>query len=342
MDNKNNPSPESATRVRKRRKGWRVDTLLQFLGIGAVLAALGVTSYVVWSRTSKEKTASTPAPVAVASSSEAPSPSPVSPVEVKQEETAKLLKAPTLQQLISDVQAGKKPAEVVAASKGGVMKKPEDLSTEEKIRAAVKTIQECVKAATMEEKLPYFIPQEKLLERMQANAEAPELKPGKVEEIGPKAYYKNGHVVTTMRLAGRKPQLVVISQTQDIKQPFLIDFDSFIGWSERYNAQLMEEKPARPTLLRAYVSRNKALPPTADGKWDVELLDKWQTVPILARVEPGLLTNEETRKTLENGLAVPMVVKVAYEKTPAGDPYAVITEVVTRGWHIATEGKESY
>ncbi len=116
---------------------------------------------------------------------------------------------------------------------------------------------------------------------------------------------------------------------------FLIDWESFVGFSEIPLDKLSERKPLEPVLLRARASRGEYYNYgfSDSREWAcVELQDKTRrnTIYGYVKLEDPLL--KALGKIVPSGGAAHVTLKVAYPPDGEADNQFLITELVTKGW----------
>ena len=172
---------------------------------------------------------------------------------------------------------------------------------------------------------------------------------GKILSLSPATTF-DGHAVQRVNLqtdSGRHLRLFV--ESRDGK--FLADWPSFVGASDLTMAQLLQQRPTSPVLMRVLVAAtDHAVPPFEDvRKWFcIRMFAPGQeescygylalTNPALASLTRRipLHSDEATpEERAENeGLALPLALRVAFPESGATADQVEVVEVVGSGWFI--------
>lgn len=207
------------------------------------------------------------------------------------------------------------------------------------------TIQKFLKAKTVEEKAKYVRDPDRVIPLMKAHYGKITYQPEGFESLDSTAVSFSGRfakcqVETSDFLTS---EINVIRSPKNKDQPYQVDWESWVGFSEKTPKEMKTEKPATPFLIRAWVENTDYYNYdfSDDAKWKSFTLFIGNTEESFTGYVPP---HSEPYKLLQGirGIKVPLILKVAYPTNAKNNRQLLIKEIVnSKAWILEPkEGPE--
>ena len=207
------------------------------------------------------------------------------------------------------------------------------LKTEREARAAVTKLYQ---ATTVDALLPLLRPVDGLREKVQQYHADKPLTVGEMEgidEISPIMGHDSKAFFATVRLKNYRTEGVVVIKVGEM---FLVDWESWVGWSEMSYQTIIETKPTTPTEVRVIVEPvnyyNFDFPNSSESEWQSYRLNfadgEKELYGYIMRTSE--LTSQVTPASDQG--AKSMILRIRYRDENSHATQVLIDSVVTDGW----------
>jgi len=270
MDTQNPPPPvEFTRRVRKQRKSWRLEGILQAAGLMITIVILAGAGYTVWRKTSQDRTQMPAAQVSQPSTASETKAAGATVPEASDKTGSKARK--TMQQLIQETKEGRttmvsEAADSPSTSSSVASAKPgnvEELQTEVKkdFANSARVIRDFFRllGRSNTEIMPLLRHAEAVIPKYERWKTLTQIAPAENLQIGPKFMTLDRFVIVPVPLADGSSRLAVLEKTED--GAMKLDWESFAAWCERPFEDLAACQDGERTLLRVLAQRTSSIPP---------------------------------------------------------------------------------
>lgn len=205
----------------------------------------------------------------------------------------------------------------------------------EKIEKVVKAFLE---SATVTERARYVRDPKRVVAFMKKFYGGEKIKAEGFESLDKSEVSYRGHLLTSQVMTGEfNEEPIAVERIPGKPDAYLVDWESWVGYSEMTVAELKKNRPVTPVMIRAVVTRDSYF------NYEFEDDEVWDSYKLVFRYGaesfPGYAKKDtKTGKSLfasvRSGENVPLILKVAYPADARSDKSVEIVEVVTQGWLI--------